>query len=62
MDNSYRLLDLIVYGRQETWENSPTGWPQRFTGRPVTRTDGRFAAQWSCLKAGHSDDLGTGGR
>jgi predicted dithiol-disulfide oxidoreductase (DUF899 family) len=25
MDNSYRLLDLTVYGRQETWEDSPTG-------------------------------------
>jgi len=23
MDNSYRLLDLSVYGRQETWEDSP---------------------------------------
>jgi predicted dithiol-disulfide oxidoreductase (DUF899 family) len=29
MDNSYRLLDLTVYGRQERWEDSPTGWPQR---------------------------------
>jgi len=27
MDNSYRLLDLTVYGRQEKWEDSPTGWP-----------------------------------
>jgi predicted dithiol-disulfide oxidoreductase (DUF899 family) len=27
MDNSYRLLDLTVYGRQEAWEDSPTGWP-----------------------------------
>jgi hypothetical protein len=32
MDNSYDLLDLTVYGRQETWEDSPTGWPQRFKG------------------------------
>jgi len=23
MDNSYRLLDLTVYGRQEKWEDSP---------------------------------------
>jgi hypothetical protein len=45
MDNSYRLLDLIVYGRQETWENSPPGWSQRFAGKQVTRTDGCFAAQ-----------------
>jgi predicted dithiol-disulfide oxidoreductase (DUF899 family) len=29
MDNSYRLLDLTAYGRQELWEDSPAGWPQR---------------------------------
>ena len=23
---SYHLLDLTVYGRQETWEESPEGW------------------------------------
>lgn len=23
MDNSYALLDMAVYGRQETWEDSP---------------------------------------
>jgi len=62
MDNSYRLLDLTVYGRQETWEDSPNGWPQRWTGNQVTRTDGRPTAQWSRLEAGHSDDLGTGRR
>src|SRR6202050_3798624 len=62
MDNSYRLLDLTVYGRQETWEDSPNGWPQRFKGEQVTRTDGRPTAQWSRLKAGYSDDLGTGRR
>ena len=28
MDNSYRLLDLTVYGRQEKWGASPPGWPQ----------------------------------
>jgi predicted dithiol-disulfide oxidoreductase (DUF899 family) len=62
MDNSYRLLDLTVYGRQETWEDSPSGWPQRFKGKQVTRTDGRPTAQWARLKAGYSDDLGTGRR
>jgi predicted dithiol-disulfide oxidoreductase (DUF899 family) len=68
MDNSYRLLDLTVYGRQEKWEDSPTGWPQRCT---YTRTSsgsptwepawpgGRPIAQWPRLEAGHSDDLGT---
>jgi predicted dithiol-disulfide oxidoreductase (DUF899 family) len=34
MDNSYRLLDLTIYGREETWEDSPTGWPQRFKRQP----------------------------
>jgi Bacterial protein of unknown function (DUF899) len=62
MDNSYRLLDLTVYGRQEKWEDSPTGWPQRFLGKQNFRTDGRPTAQWSRLKAGNSDDLGTGRR
>jgi predicted dithiol-disulfide oxidoreductase (DUF899 family) len=62
MDNSYRLLDLTAYGRQETWEDSPSGWPQRLKGKQVIRTDGRPTAQWSRLKAGYSDDLGTGSR
>jgi predicted dithiol-disulfide oxidoreductase (DUF899 family) len=62
MDNNYRLLDLTVYGRQETWEDSPTGWPQRWEGKQHMRADGRPTAQWSRLKAGRSDDLGTGSR
>jgi len=57
MDNSYRLLDLTVYGRQETFEDSPPGWPQPFAGKEAIRTDGRPTAQWSRLKAGHSDNL-----
>ena len=59
MDNSYRLLDLTVYGRQEAWEDSPPGWPQRLKGKQIIRTNGRPTAQWSRLKAGYSDDLGT---
>ena len=62
MDNSYRLLDLTVYGRAEMWEDSPAGWPQWFKGQEVTRTNGRPAAQWSRLKAGFSDHLGAGRR
>ncbi|MBV8443636.1 MAG: DUF899 domain-containing protein [Hyphomicrobiales bacterium] len=62
MDNSYRLLDLTVYGRQEAWEDSPAGWPQRPKGEHPYRIDGRPIAQWSRLKAGHSDDLGAGRR
>jgi predicted dithiol-disulfide oxidoreductase (DUF899 family) len=57
MDNSYRLLDLTAYGRQETWEDSPPGWPQRWEGKQRVRTDGRPVAQWPRLKAGYSDDL-----
>jgi predicted dithiol-disulfide oxidoreductase (DUF899 family) len=59
MDNSYRLLDLTVYGRQEKWEDSPRGWPQWMEGKQRMRTDGRPTSQWSRLKAGHSDDLRT---
>ncbi len=61
-DNSYRLLDLTVYGRQETWEDSPAGWTQPRKGKQVTRDDGRPIPQWHRLWAGHSDDLGTGSR
>jgi predicted dithiol-disulfide oxidoreductase (DUF899 family) len=61
MDNSYRLLDLTVYGRQEAWEDSPTGWPRWPEGEHPYRTDGRPIVQWPRLKAGHSDDLGPGG-
>jgi hypothetical protein len=68
MDNSYALMDLTAYGRQESWEDSPPDWPQHCTN---TRTDsgspdwppvpewpaGRPIAQWPRLGAGHSDDL-----
>jgi|CZKW01.1.fsa_nt_gi predicted dithiol-disulfide oxidoreductase (DUF899 family) len=71
MDYSYALMDLTVYGRQESWEDSPRGWPQQCTN---TRTnagppdwppvsvwpEGRPIPQWSRLEAGRSDDLGTG--
>jgi predicted dithiol-disulfide oxidoreductase (DUF899 family) len=60
MDNSYRLLDLTVYGRQERWEDSPTGWPRWPEGEHNYRIDGRPIPQWPRLKAGYLDDLGTG--
>lgn len=62
MDNSYRLLDLTVYGRQEAWEDSPIGWPRWPKDEHPYRMDGRPLVQWPRLKAGHSDDLGTGRR
>jgi predicted dithiol-disulfide oxidoreductase (DUF899 family) len=30
MAASHGLLDMTVDRRQETWENSPAGWPQRW--------------------------------
>ena len=58
MDNSYALMDLTVYGRQEEWEDSPAGWPQPWQDGPERmRTNGRPIAQWPRLEAGHSDDL-----
>jgi predicted dithiol-disulfide oxidoreductase (DUF899 family) len=68
MDYTYALMDLTVYGRQEKWEDSPSGWPR---GGHLTRTDGgapgwprasewpggRPTAQWSRLEAGRSDEL-----
>jgi predicted dithiol-disulfide oxidoreductase (DUF899 family) len=68
LDNSYALMDLTLYGRQEAWEDSPGGWPQH---RSNTRTaagapnwppiavwpEGRPIPQWPRLAAGHSDDL-----
>jgi predicted dithiol-disulfide oxidoreductase (DUF899 family) len=64
MGNSYGMLDRTVYGRQETWEDSPEGWPQPFdTNQPghAFRLNGRPIPQWSRIAAGRSDDLGTPG-
>jgi predicted dithiol-disulfide oxidoreductase (DUF899 family) len=69
LDNSYALMDLTVYGRQEAWETSPPGWPQQRTNTrtaagapdwpPISRwPDGRPIGQWPRLDAGHRDDLG----
>ena len=29
-------LDLTVYGRQEMWEDSPAGWPQRLKASKIS--------------------------
>jgi predicted dithiol-disulfide oxidoreductase (DUF899 family) len=31
LGSTFSFLDLIPYGRQEIWEDSPQGWPQ---GKP----------------------------
>ena len=41
-----QLLDLTPYGRQETWEDSPAGWPQDKAGS-WWRREGRPVAQWT---------------
>jgi predicted dithiol-disulfide oxidoreductase (DUF899 family) len=58
LDNSYSLMDLTAYGRQEAWEDSPAGWPRRQRGdRSSMRVNGRPIAQWPRIEAGRSDDL-----
>jgi predicted dithiol-disulfide oxidoreductase (DUF899 family) len=75
MGSSYGMLDMTVYGRQEFWEKSPEGWPQRFrTDSDQFRSEkgeegktqtvrpgisGRPIPQWTRLAAGHVDDLGS---
>jgi predicted dithiol-disulfide oxidoreductase (DUF899 family) len=54
LDNSYALMDLTVFGRQEPWEDPDPSWPV-FPGHQ--RADGRPIPQWPRLEAGHSDAL-----
>jgi predicted dithiol-disulfide oxidoreductase (DUF899 family) len=61
MDNSYHLLDLTVYGRQEKYEDSLQGWPQAYESGELT-IDGRPLSQWPRIEAGRSDDLTGEGR
>ncbi len=62
LPSSNSLLDRTVYGRQETWEDSPAGWPRRPAGESNPfRAEGRPILQWPRIEAGRSDDL-EGGR
>jgi hypothetical protein len=73
VDYSYALMDLTVFGRQESWEDSPAGWPRlgqatrTLGGAPdwpplrEERPIGRPTAQWPRVDAGRSDDLGSTG-
>ena len=63
MDNTYALMDLTVYGRQEPFEDSPDGWPEQWaTENPVLpkTIDGRPISQWSRIASGRSDELTSG--
>ena len=42
---SLKLLDMTAYGRKESWEDSPAGWPREVGG--FWRRDGRPVAQWT---------------
>lgn len=56
-DESCGLMHLIAYGRQESWEDSPPGWP------PVSAWPGGLPiAQWSRLEAGVVVPVGRAGR
>ncbi|MGO9903611.1 MAG: DUF899 family protein [Solirubrobacteraceae bacterium] len=69
MDYGYALMDLTVYGRQESFEDSPPDWPRECSytrtssGPPAwtpisVRPDGRPIVHWSRIEAGRSDELG----
>ena len=57
MMGTLQLLDMTVYGRQEAWEDSPPGWPQRPTFS-FWRRDGRPTAQWTRPAATAVDGAG----
>ena len=50
MDYSYALMDLTVYGRQESWEDSPPGWPQQCTIHAHRRRPARLATSASVAR------------
>ena len=54
MDPVLGLLDRTILGRQETWEDSPAGWPQTAPGS-WWRRDGRPVAQLD--RTGHRQDV-----
>jgi predicted dithiol-disulfide oxidoreductase (DUF899 family) len=46
-----QLLDRTVFGRQERWEDSPVGWPNRDEPGSWWERDGRPVAQWTRTSA-----------
>ncbi|SED59801.1 DUF899 family protein [Ruania alba] len=57
LDNSYALMDLTPYGRQETWQDVPPGWPQQEWQHAGGNLDGRPIPHWPRLAEGWSDRL-----
>lgn len=74
MTGAYGMLDMTVYGRMESWEESPEGWPKPFGPggaayrctedgeAPEEPKGGRPIPQWARLMEGRSDHLGMGPR
>jgi predicted dithiol-disulfide oxidoreductase (DUF899 family) len=54
IDNSYALMDLSVYGRQESWEDSPSGWPQQCSA--TERVNANIIREFHASK-GHVGDI-----
>ena len=43
----FDLLDLTPYGRQETWEDSPAGWPQQPPYEWMRLHDSYWVSAWT---------------
>jgi len=39
VSHTFPLIDLLPYGRQEDWQDSPEGWPQAPAGSKWARSD-----------------------
>ncbi|MEO8829170.1 DUF899 family protein [Lapillicoccus sp.] len=48
---SYAVMDMTVFGRQETWQDAPAGWPRLDPAVHPWRVDGRPTAQWAVTDA-----------
>lgn len=53
---SYALMDMTVFGRQESWEQSPPGWPRLAQDQHPWRIGGRPTIQWSVTDQPLIDD------
>jgi hypothetical protein len=51
------LQDLSVFGRQQSCEDSPPGWPQSEENMSL-RVNGRPYTQWPRIAVGRTDALG----
>ena len=61
MGNTYGMLDMTVYGRQEPGRTRPRAG-RRGRAPKISAATGEPIPQWPRLAAGRSDDLGTAER